>query len=106
MSPAPALPKADEDKLLAAIAFIRRTGASSIQIRWSDDEKPTVWFVVAEYDGRASHGMEGHEVDASLDPVRAALRLCERLADGGQCAHCGRPSGSSRTRSRRCRRTS
>ena len=87
------IPPAEKDRLLAALDFIRRTGARSIQIRYSDDEPPVVWFVVAEYDGRSPHGAEGHEVDASLSPVRAALRLCERLADGGRCAHCQRPTG-------------
>jgi hypothetical protein len=77
----------DEPKLLAAIDFIRRTGARSVQVRYSDDEEPVVWFVVASFDG------DRHEVDASLHPTRAALRLCERLADGGQCRHCGRPTG-------------
>ena len=76
----------DEDKLKASIDFIGRTGADSVQVRYSDDEEPTVWFVVAQFDDRA-------EVDAALTPLRAALRLCERLADGGKCAHCGRPCG-------------
>jgi hypothetical protein len=80
----------NEPKLLAALDFVRRTGATSISIRYHDDEQPVVWLVVASY---VVDGDERHEVDASLDPVRAALRLCERLADGGQCTHCGRPSG-------------
>jgi hypothetical protein len=80
----------DEPRLLAAVDLIRRTGASSFQIRYSDDEQPIVWFVVSTH---VVDGHEVHEVDASLDPVRAALRLCERLVDGGRCAHCGRPAG-------------
>jgi hypothetical protein len=85
--------QAEQDRLLAAYDFIRRTGARQIDIRYSDDESPVVWFVVAHYDGRNPAGIEGQEVDASLSPVRAALRLCERLADGGQCRHCRRPTG-------------
>ena len=85
--------QAEQDKLTAAIEFIGRTGARTVSIRYSDDEKPVVWFVVAEYDGSSPHGAEGAEVDAALSPVRAALRLCERLADGGQCVHCHRPTG-------------
>lgn len=77
----------DDARFLAALDFTRRTGAIGIQIRYSDDEKPTIWFVVAEFSNNR------FEVDASLDPVRAALRLCERLCDGGQCTHCGRPTG-------------
>lgn len=75
------------DKTKAGIEFIRRTGAKQIQIRYSDDEEPTVWFVLAIYpDGK-------WETDAGYNPERAILRLCERLADGGQCKHCGRPAG-------------
>lgn len=74
-------------KLQAATKMIRRTGASQFQLRFHDDEQPVVWLAVAVYpDGRA-------EVDASLDPLRALLRLCERLVDGGLCTHCGRPTG-------------
>lgn len=77
----------DDARFLAALDFIRRTGTTQIQIRYSDDEKPIVWFVVAGYsDGN-------FEVDASRGPLRAALRLCERLADGGRCTHCNRPTG-------------
>lgn len=77
----------NQPKFLAALELMRRTGCTGVQIRYSDDEQPVVWFVVAEYpENRA-------EVDAALDPIRAALRLCERLVDGGQCAHCERPTG-------------
>ena len=93
------LPQEQKDKLIAAFEFVRRTGARNVQLRWSDDEQPVVWMMVASYqigeDGRPvpDGGTVRHEVDASLHPVRAALRLCERLADGGQCTHCGRPCG-------------
>jgi hypothetical protein len=84
------VPALDEPRFLAAIDFVRRTGARQVQVRWSDDEQPTVWFVVAGY---VHDGRERYEVDASLDPTRAALRLCERLADGGRCTHCNRVTG-------------
>ena len=74
-------------KLIAAVTFINRTGASQFQLRYSDDEQPVIWMAIVTYrDGK-------QEVDASLDPIRAVLRLCERLADGGTCTHCGRPTG-------------
>ena len=85
--------QSSKDKLLAAIEFIRRTGASQVQVRYSDDEQPIIWFVVAVYDGKNPAKITGVEVDASTSPIRAALRLCERLADGGECQHCGRPTG-------------
>lgn len=81
------IPQEQQDKLMAAIDFVRRTGAMSVELRFQDDDKPVIWMAVAAY----PNGV--HEVDASLSPIRAALRLCERLADGGQCTHCGKPSG-------------
>jgi hypothetical protein len=77
----------DDERFLAALKLIQRTGATGVQIRYSDDEQPVIWFVVAEYSENRS------EVDAAFEPVRAALRLCERLVDGGQCTHCHRPTG-------------
>jgi hypothetical protein len=68
----------------AAFDLMRRTGVNEVQVRWSDDEEPTVWFVVAKYsDGR-------FETAAAGNPTTAALRLCGRLVDGGQCLHCKR----------------
>ena len=81
------LPPDVEHKLKAGVDFIMRTGASEFQLRYHDDELPVVWIAVAAY------GDDTHEVDASLDPVRAVLRLCERLCDGGTCTHCKRPTG-------------
>lgn len=72
-------------KFISALDMLRRTGASKVQVRYSDDEEPTIWFIVAIYDDHA-------ETDASLDPEKAVLRLCERLIDGGTCAHCQRPT--------------
>lgn len=77
----------DDPRLLAAVDMIGRTGAKEFQIRYSDEEEPVVWFAVATYDDGKG------ETDASLNPVMAVLRLAERLVDGGQCTHCGRPTG-------------
>ena len=79
-----------EPKLLAAIDLLKRTGASGMQLRYSDDEEPVIWLTVAAY---KRGDEERHEVDAALDPVTATLRLCERLVDGGTCTHCHRPTG-------------
>lgn len=87
MSFDPSMLGPDEDKFLAGVKMIQRTGARQFQLRWSDDEEPTIWFAVGIYDdGNA-------EADASLSPFRAVLRLCERLVDGGHCTHCRRPTG-------------
>lgn len=83
----PELVPQDSPKLTAAVEMIGRTGAETFAMRWSDEEQPVVWMAVAGYaDGR-------HEAAAALNPVRAALRLCEQLIDGGACQHCHRPSG-------------
>lgn len=82
-------PPIDEPKMTAAIALLGRTGAADIQIRYSDDEDPTVWFVVARYrtgpDGRPVRGdSEPNRWDtaAGHHPTEALLRLCERTIDG------------------------
>ena len=87
-----------DPRLTAGIAMLRRTGAREVQVRYQDDEQPVVWLAVASYGVEngvpvAEGGDETHEAAAALDPVRAVLRLCERLIDGGQCSHCHRPTG-------------
>jgi hypothetical protein len=87
MTTDPPLPDEVGDRISAAVALIGRTGAQGFQLRYSDDETPTVWFAVAQYaDGRG-------EAAAALDPLLAVLRLAERLLDGGTCTHCNRPTG-------------
>ena len=67
--------------------LLGRTGVHAVQIRYSEDKQPTVWFVVALYrDGRA-------EAAGALDPGEALERLCCELLDGGTCTHCGRMTG-------------
>lgn len=80
----------DEDKLLAAIEFIRRTGAKSVQVRYSDDEQPVIWFVAVEY---LTPTESRWEAAAGFDALEAALRFCEHVADGGMCVHCHRRTG-------------
>ncbi len=76
-----------DPRMTAAVDLIGRTGAESFQLRYSDEEQPVIWVAVAGYSGSR------HEADASLDPVRAVLRLAERLVDGGKCQHCHRHTG-------------
>jgi hypothetical protein len=76
-----------DPRLVAVFDLLRRTGARQVQIRYSDDEQPVVWFGVAVYgDGR-------FEAAAASEPLRAMLRLAEQLVDGGMCTHCKRPTG-------------
>lgn len=78
------------DLLIACVDFLRRMGAKSIQIRYSDDEEPTVWFLVTEHQTKQGPYFE---TAAGMSPDIAAVRLCEKLADGGRCMHCKRPTG-------------
>lgn len=87
----------DEPRAVAAIDMLRRTGAADVQVRYCDEEDPVVWIAVVR------HRMRGNipvpdgpinvwEAAAGRNPVEALLRLCERLIDGGTCAHCHRPT--------------
>lgn len=61
-----------------------------LQVRWSDDEVPTVWMATAKY----QRGDEVRwEATGAMGPTQAVLRLCEILIDGGHCTHCSRPTG-------------
>ena len=79
----PPQPSVVDDIFLAGVDLIGRTGATGFQIRYSDDEEPTVWVAVANHRGT-------HSVAAALHPGRAVMRLCEELIDGGECTHCHR----------------
>lgn len=93
-----------EDLLKACAAFVPRLGAQSFEIRFSEPDdpeprkacadpgpnragSPTVWIAIAFFAGAPP------QVAAALSPGRAAFRLLEDLVDGGQCAHCKRPTG-------------
>lgn len=79
-----------DPRFVAAVDLIGRTGAREFQVRWSDDEEPTVWMATAKY----QRGDEVRwEVTGAMGPTQAVLRLCEVLIDGGHCTHCSRPTG-------------
>lgn len=89
----------EEARMVAAIALLRRTGATSFQLRYSDDEDPVIWMAVGEWhiaDGRPVPAEAGGEIHydaaAAADPPTAVMRLLDEKLDGGQCTHCGRPS--------------
>lgn len=74
-----------DPRFIAGVAMIGRTKAEQFQLRYHDDETPTVWIAVAGWSGGR------WEAAAAVDPVRALLRLCEQTLDGGLCRHCGLP---------------
>jgi hypothetical protein len=76
-----------DPRFIAGVQMLGRTGALNFRIAHSDEEEdglPVIWHATASY----AEGI--HEAAAALDPVRAVLRLCEQLVDGGQCKHCGK----------------
>lgn len=87
-----------DPKMVAAIDLLRRTGAADTQIRYSDDGDPTVWLAVVRHRVGtagvpvATGYINSWEAAAGHTPVEALLRLCERVIDGGHCAHCQRPT--------------
>lgn len=91
----------DEPMFLAAVDMVRRTGTLEFQIRYQDDNEPTVWIALARHKwGTAGRpvasdkkGIERWTTASSMSPVGAVVALCETLIDGGMCAHCHRPAG-------------
>lgn len=80
--------QAEDPRLAAAIDLLRRTGATEVQVRYSDDPQPLVWMAVARW-------KDNHESAGAMSPLRAVLRLLEVVVDGGTCRHCSRPSAVS-----------
>lgn len=80
--------KQAEERLAAVVEMIGRTGASQFSLRYQDDEQPTVWVCIAKWG-------ETFEATGAMTPLVAAMRLLEQVVDGGQCKHCGRPTGAS-----------
>jgi hypothetical protein len=89
----------EDPRFTAALDMIGRTGARSFQIRFQDDEEPTVWIAVAQYGVNKydvpipKGGKDVYKVAAALHPVVAVLNLLDATIDGGQCTHCKRPAG-------------
>lgn len=77
-----------DPRCLAGIQLIERTGAKSFQLRYSDEERPTVWIAVAVY--RISSFLNAHKVGAGLTPDQAIRDLCDKAIDGGVCEHCSK----------------
>lgn len=85
--------------IVATADAIGRSGASQMQLRYSDDEQPVVWFAVATWSaemleklkpsGRDDSSSGHSEAMAAMTPVDALFRLLEKIIDGGTCTHCG-----------------
>lgn len=79
-------------KTTAALDLMRRSGASRVDIRYSgsgdegDCDPPLVWTIVALT-------VAGVHAGAAESIEQAVVRCAEEVIDGGQCTHCGRPTG-------------
>jgi len=91
-------PRLEDPRFIGAVDVIKRTGAREVQIRYSDDEQPVIWFAVAGWnvniDGiPTKHGAgRAWETSSALHPIEAVFRLARQVVDGGQCAHCSKPA--------------
>lgn len=64
---------------------IGRTGATTLEIGFLDDEPPHRWYATAQYQGAKV------SCDNQPDPLAALIGLYAMLAAGGQCTTCERP---------------
>jgi hypothetical protein len=90
-----------DPRFAAGVQLLERTGARSFRVGHSDegDGEPTVWYAVATWGLDPSTGKPlpkggriRHEAAGAMHPLGAVLRLCERVIDGGECAHCHLPT--------------
>lgn len=80
-------PQLDLDpRFTAALDMLGRTGAEEFQMRWCEEEEPTIWMAMARWKGT-------WEVAAAMGPNQALFRLCDQVIDGGKCMYCHRPTG-------------
>lgn len=88
----------DDPRFIALVDVIRRSGAAEFQIRFDDEQNPIVWVAVVGYkmhrgQPRSLGKVNKYVVAAALEPLIACYQLAEKLFDGGECAHCRRPTG-------------
>lgn len=82
----------DSTFIVAAVDLLGRTGAKETQIRYSDDQEPTIWVTTARWEVHGS-GAAIHQVwrtGSGLTPDDALYDLLEDVIDGGVCTHCRR----------------
>jgi hypothetical protein len=91
----------EDPRFTAALDMIGRTGARSFQIRFQDDEEPTVWIAIAQYGIDEDEipipkgGKLVYKVAGALHPFTAVMNLLDSAVDGGTCTHCNRPTAVS-----------
>lgn len=88
-----------DPRFTAAIDLIGRSGATSFELRYSDDQQPVVWMAIGSWPASLfDKGAKGerHEAAGALSPMKAVMRLLTSILDGvGTCSHCKRPTAVS-----------
>jgi hypothetical protein len=80
---------ATDPRFTACLDLLARTGVDQVQVRYHDDEEPTLWLVYGCW-------KQGDEAAGGKTPLSAAMRLLEAILDGvGACAHCGKTTAIS-----------
>ncbi len=77
--------------VVACVDMVGRSGAKEFQIRYDEQQTPTVWVAVARYSVRSSPtaiAVRHYEAAGGMTPDDAAYRLLEAVLDGGWCRHC------------------
>lgn len=73
-----------EDAILAVAELCPRSGATSFEIGYLDDDPPHRWYASAFYKGARITAEDPY------DPSIVADGLAVQILDGGMCTHCGR----------------
>lgn len=81
----------DTPFIVAAVDMLGRTGAKETQIRYSDDEEPTIWMAAAHWSVPFAGPVTVRvwRTGSGLTPEDALYDLLEKVLDGGICRHCG-----------------
>lgn len=77
--------------LTACVDLLGRTGAKETQIRYQDDQEPTLWVAAARWSVATNMGPITQRVwrtGSGLGPADAWFDLVEKIVDGGICRHC------------------
>lgn len=80
----------NDPRFTAGVKLLERTGMQTFSIRYQDDAEPVAWVAVATWDEQRTPHMAGAEAAGAITPLKAVIRLCETVLDGGTCTHCGR----------------
>lgn len=73
----------EADAVVALADLAGRSGGTSLEVGWLDDDPPHLWYATVTYKG-AKVIVEDHD-----DPFDACDALASKILKGGTCTHCG-----------------